>query len=187
MPKPTLKLTTRTSAQQDLAQGSTALPALVGEPTLPPQPGVSDYASVIAKLWMTSQRTFLQIGRYLDEAERSLSEQAYEQLVAELPFGRTVRIQLMTAYREISKQHLPAGVEQAGYSVIYQVAKLSDEERQEAIKEGVISPTMRRQDIVKFRKRKSQAVDRSTQLLAERERLAKRMAEIDAELAELKK
>lgn len=85
---------------------------------------------------------------------------------------------------------LPPGVEAAGYSVVYHAATLSDAERSQAIREGVIRPDMRRTEIIAFKRRIRATAGprddgRRAALEAERQRLLARIADIDRELSEL--
>jgi hypothetical protein len=69
---------------------------------------------------------------------------------------------------------------------VYELLTLSDKERQRALDEGLVRPEMQRKDVAAFRKRLRQlSVNRRAKLEAERERLRKRLEEIERDLAGL--
>ena len=159
--------------------------------SLPPEPTTPDeYVETIDRLWEEAQKSFLAIGRYLEEAQKKLSAEQFAHVIERLRFGKVVRSQIMTAYRAVTAGLLPPGVEAAGYSVVYHAATLSDTERAQAVAEGVIRPDMRRTEIVAFKRRiRTNAAqrddDRRAMLEAERQRLLARVADIDRELSAL--
>lgn len=141
------------SAVQPLAD---QLPSMTGHISVPmslaPVTG-QDYVDIIRTLWKNAQETFLEIGRYLEQAQRSLPPDEFLNLCSHLPMGKSARSQLMAAYRMVESRMLPEGCEQAGYATVYLCATLTEGEREEAISIGVIRPSMTRTDIVAFRKR----------------------------------
>ena len=188
--RPKLQLVSEAQLSSDLAAaGSGNAPSLVSEPSVPDNATVDDYTRVIDKLWLTAQRTFVQIGRYLEEAQTRLVAEDFSLLCARLPFGRSARSQLMQAYRAVSQHRLPAGIERAGYSTVYEASKLSEPDLQRAITEGVVRPDMKRSDLLSFKKRIRNDDDAEPQRIAaltsERDRLMRRVHDIDAELARL--
>lgn len=198
--RPPLKLFNADEIKRSIAPLAEQLPssrAVVTAEVLPPDPTtVDDYVATIDRLWEDTQRGFLAIGRYLNEAQKKLAADQFSELVGRLRFGKAVRSQIMTAYRAVSAGLLPNGIEAAGYSVVYQVATLSDEERQRAIQEGVIRPDVRREEVVAFKKRLRApgtgteplpGTNRRSTLEAERVRLLRRLEELEKELAQLDK
>lgn len=157
----------------------------------PPEPATPDeYVEAIDRLWEDAQKSFLAIGRHLDEAQKKLSTEQFALMIERLRFGKVVRSQIMTAYRAVTAGLLPPGVEAAGYSVIYHAATLSDAERAQAVAEGVIRPDMRRTEIIAFKRRiRTNAAQfndaHRTALEAERKRLLARLSDIDRALSEL--
>ena len=192
--RPPLKLFNADEIKRSIAplaeQLPSSRPASAAE-VLPPEPAtVEDYVETIDRLWEDAQRGFLAIGRYLDEAQRKLPPEQFGAMVERLRFGKAVRSQIMTAYRAVSTGILPPGVEAAGYSVVYHAATLSETEREQAIKEGVIRPDMRREEIVAFKRRLRRPAPqaepgRREALEAERQRLLARIADIERELSAL--
>lgn len=185
------------ASQLPSAQGAGAA-VILAEDAPPSEPvTVQDYAAAIEQLWSRAQQTFLDIGRLLDAAQANLPAEAYLHLCDELPFGKSARSQLLSAYRLVQSGGLPAGVERAGYATVYLVSALSEQERQQAVQEGIIHPDMQKKDIVAFRRRvratDSIARPSSTDmqkrrelknLLAEQARIAARIAELRQELGE---
>ena len=158
---------------------------------LSPDPSTPDeYVEAIDQLWEEAQKSFLAIGRHLNEAQKKLSAEQFALMIERLRFGKVVRSQIMTAYRAVTAGLLPPGVEAAGYSVVYHAATLSDAERVQAIAEGVIRPDMRRTEIIAFKRRirtnaRPRDDRRQAALEAEKQRLLARISDIDRELSEL--
>ncbi len=158
---------------------------------LSPDPSTPDeYVEAIDQLWEEAQKSFLAIGRHLNEAQKKLSAEQFALMIERLRFGKVVRSQIMTAYRAVTAGLLPPGVEAAGYSVVYHAATLSDAERVQAIAEGVIRPDMRRTEIIAFKRRirtnaRPRDDRRRAALEAEKQRLLARISDIDRELSEL--
>jgi len=160
----------------------TRVPATAGE-----------YAAEIGRLWSQAQAGFLRIGQHLEEAQARLDGEEFADLVERLPFGKAVRTQLMAAYRAVRTGTLPAGIEQAGYSVVYQITTLKPEERERAVSEGLIRPDTRREEVIAFKRRirgarasndTAAARRELARLLVERERIDRRIAELRHELGE---
>lgn len=159
-------------------------------PNRPPA-SAAEYASAIERLWTQAQEGFLRIGQHLEEAQARLPAEEFAALVGRLPFGKAVRTQLMTAYRAVRTGGLPHGIERAGYSVVYQITTLKPEERERAASEGLIRPDTRREEVIAFKRRirlsrtgggTAAARRELDRLLAERDRIDRRIAELRAEL-----
>ncbi|MBK3798657.1 hypothetical protein GAY33_05325 [Azospirillum brasilense] len=160
-------------------------------PPLPAQPTtVEDYTHTIDELWAKAQRTFMDIGRHLDEAERRLSKADFQRLCATVRMGKSARSQLMAAYRLISSGTLPAGTEQAGYANVYLCATLTADELRVAVDRGIVGPEMQRANVVEFRKelrQKTLGADSSTETdQALLDKLLKERAKLDTQIAELR-
>ncbi len=89
----------------------------------------------------------------------------------------------MQAYRAIAGGLIPADRAPPSYSLVAELARLSDEERRLAFDEGLISPNVTRTAIVAFRRRvRSSAADDAeaelARLLAQRERIEQRIREL---------
>ncbi|NYZ14589.1 hypothetical protein HL658_18725 [Azospirillum sp. RWY-5-1] len=196
--RPPLKLFNPDEIKRSIAPLAEQLPSSrtpAAVEILPPEPTtIDDYVAAIDQLWEDAQRGFIAIGRHLDEAQRKLPPEQFAALVSRLRFGKAVRSQIMTAYRAVNGGLLPRGIEAAGYSVVYQVATLSDQERQRAIAEGVIRPDMRREEVIAFKRRLRTSPtgasspsnnNRRVALEAEKARLLRRLDEVEQELSRL--
>jgi hypothetical protein len=113
---------------------------------------VDDFASAIDTEWREAQDRFLSIGGLLVQAERTLAQPEYLVLCERLPFGKATRSQLLTAYRCVQSGKVPAEMAVVGYSTLYQVAQLSDEEFKKAAEAGLLRPDVKRTELVEFRK-----------------------------------
>ncbi|HYD32442.1 MAG TPA: hypothetical protein VEB64_16490 [Azospirillaceae bacterium] len=183
--------------KQALAPLAESLPSLhaptVEPEILPPEPKtVSEFASAIRTEWESAQERFLRIGELLDMASLSLGRDGIAQLDASLPFGRSAKSQLLTAYRAIRSGRVPEEVASAGYATVYLLAAMDDDAREAAKAEGLLRPDVRQADVKAFRARFSQLnnsaqpaySDRLEALCRERDRLRARLAEIERELSE---
>ena len=162
------------------------LPALQRR-DMPPPSTLEGFAEEIGRLWQDAQKTFLEIGQHLELAQKTLSPEAFADLCRRLPFGKSARSQLTTAYRLIQSNSLPTGCERAGYATVYLCGTLTDDERRAAVDTGIIRPDMTRADIVSFKKKRAEPkpdpANRRHQLEAERGRLLHRLREIEDELS----
>lgn len=135
---------------------------------------VGDFAMAIAAEWEGAQERFLRIGELLHVADLTLTAEADRKALAELlPFGKSARSQLLTAYRAIQSGRVPRAVAAAGYSTVYLLAGIADDERPRAEAAGLF-----RKDVTKA---EVQAFKRAQQPPAE----ADELAQIDAEIARL--
>ena len=157
---------------------------------------VDDFAAEIGRLWSESHERFVLIGQYLEQAKRKLPHGRFIAMIEErLPFGRAVAHKLMTAARAIQTGLVPRDVAPPSYSMVYEITTLDAAERAEALAAGIIRPDMRRAELVAFKRRRRAAATsppsepraeleaERDRLLAERERIGRRLAAIDALLA----
>lgn len=176
------------SLKRALAPAAAILPS--AQPKAADLRTVDDFAAEIGRLWRESYERFVQIGEYLEQAKQKLQHGEWIDMVkGRLPFGRIAAFQLMVAARALRSGLVPADRVPANYSTVYHIARLSQEERQRAFAEGIIHPSMKRADIVTFKRRMRRPTsapgnpDKRTALLQEKQRLLMRLAEIEAELA----
>jgi hypothetical protein len=106
---------------------------------------------------------------------------------ADLPFHYSTANRLMKVAAALDAGALPVDKLPPSYATVYELLTLSEDERRQAIEEGVVRPDMQRKDVTEFRKRLRQpAGNKRTRLQTERARLVKRLSEIDKELASMK-
>lgn len=155
----------------------------------PPRPPetAEEYQEAIGGLWRSAQRSFLEIGRHLEDAERRLDRAAYAALCDALPFDRSARSQLLGAYRAVRSGALPAGIEAAGYATVYLAATLTEQERGAAIAEGIIGPGMSRRAIVEFKRRVRAAAQPEREEAPADAECRERQARLKALLAECRR
>jgi len=114
---------------------------------------IDDYISVINLEWRQAQDRFLKIGELIDHAERALPQTDYITLCDRLPFGKSTRSQLLSAFRCIQSGRIPVDMVSAGYSTLYQVSQLSDDEIKQANDSGLLRADVKRTELLEFRKR----------------------------------
>jgi hypothetical protein len=114
---------------------------------------IDDYILVINVEWREAQDRFLKIGELLDRAERTLPQTDYMTLCDRLPFGKSTRSQLLSAFRCVQSGRIPADMVSAGYSTLYQVSQLSDDEIKQASESGLLRADVKRNELLEFRRR----------------------------------
>lgn len=163
----------------------------------------SDYVQEISRLWKDAQNSFLTIGRYLVQAAERLEHGEYQAMVEnELPFGYQVSYQLRKVAEAIDGKRLLIDELPSSYATIYQLTTLSDAQLEEARRQQppLIRPSVKRQEIVAFKReqarvqntvpqspsrRVAQLEKRRQTLLAQQDRIARELQEIDQELSGL--
>jgi hypothetical protein len=188
--KPAPRIMTSEDAEQILSPASMPAPRLA--PLRDPAKLLAreEFAVEIRRAWVESQESFLLIGRYLLAAKSRLQHGEFMAMVAsDLPFSHQTANKLMSVARFIEAGEMPSDALPNASETCYQITTLTVEERTRALEEGVIRPTMRRQDILQFKRRiRTSALETESErrrLETERDRLIKRLREIDQALANL--
>lgn len=147
----------------------------------------ANFADAIRQAWTEAEENFAAIGRYLNQAKAKLNHGEFMAMVeSDLPFRYSTANRLMKVAAALDASVLPANRLPPSYATIYELLMLSEEERQQALDEGIVRPEMQRKDVVAFRKKLRQlSTDKRAKLEAERDRLKKRLGEIERELAGL--
>lgn len=155
---------------------------------------LNDYISEINRLYIQSQNNFMRIGALLDKAKTNLSPEDYRLLVNSdlLPFDRSARSQILRAYQAIKNGVVsPEMATHGGYTTVYLASKLTDEQRHQAIEEGVLRHDTKRHEIVAFQRRlRSQSqtdsvgdlTKRMNSLIRKRERLLVEVEQLNREI-----
>lgn len=159
----------------------------------------------VSALWATAQRTFLTIGQYLVAAKNKIESDVrtsgdrlteterraaalgqYRRLILQrLPFGDKVAHQLETVARAVFETRR-IGVDEmpSSYSIAYQLTTLDDEELAAAKAEGLVSNTVKREQLLEFKRlRRSTTIARHTELKARRARILAAIKKLESELA----
>ena len=101
-----------------------------------------------------NKESFLLIGRYLLAAKGRLQHGEFMAMVtSDLPFSHQTANKLMSVARFIEAGEMPLDALPSASETCYQITTLTADERTRALAEGVIRPTMRRQDILQFKRR----------------------------------
>jgi hypothetical protein len=152
-----------------------------------------EFVEEISRLWNEAHDKFLAIGRYLIQAKQALPHGQYQPMIQrDLPFTPATARMIVTATQAIDSRRLPADRVPSSYSTVYLLTTLSDEERDEAERQGLIRPDVRRQEILAFKRDlAASSVDEGERLCVERERLQaeqkrilERLEQIEAAIAE---
>jgi hypothetical protein len=153
------------------------------------------YIETIGRLWKEATARFIDIGKYLVYAKDSLPHGEYEAMIeSELPFSKSVAHALKTVADAVMQRKVAEGDLPSDYSTSYLLVSLKDESLALARERGLVRPSLRRQEILEFRRTlrsehppSSRAATR--RLVRERERilakmdaLKRRLAEVEAEL-----
>jgi len=148
----------------------------------------ANFVEAIGEVWTEAEENFTAIGRYLNHAKSVLNHGEFIGMIeADLPFHYSTANRLMKVAAALDAGALPVDKLPPSYATVYELLTLSEDERRQAIEEGVVRPDMQRKDVTEFRKRLRQpAGNKRTRLQTERARLVKRLSEIDKELASMK-
>jgi hypothetical protein len=188
--KPAPRIMTHEDAEEILSPGDMPTPRLA--PLRDPGKLLAreEFAAEIRRAWAESQESFLLIGRYLLTAKSRLQHGEFMAMVSsDLPFSHQTANKLMSVARFVEAGEIPPDTLPSASETCYQITTLTVEERARALKEGVIRPAMRRQDILLFKRRirapLSETEPERRRLMMERDRLLKRLREIDQAIAAL--
>ncbi len=149
-----------------------------------------DYIKEINRLYAQSQSNFMRIGALLDKAKTEFSPEDYRRLINSdlMPFDRSGRSQILQAYRAIKNGIVsPEMADHGGYSTVYLASKLTDEQRHQAIEEGILRHDTKRHEIVAFQRRlRSQSqTDNVGDLTKRMESLVRKRGRLLAEVEQL--
>ena len=188
--KPAPRIMTSEDAEEILSPASMPAPRLARLRDPAKLLAREEFAAEIRRAWAESQESFLLIGRYLLAAKSRLQHGEFMAMVAsDLPFSHQTANKLMSVARFIEAGEVPLDALPNASETCYQITTLTTEERTRALEEGVIRPAMRRQDILQFKRRiRTSALEAESErrrLETERDRLIKRLKEIDQALADL--
>jgi hypothetical protein len=200
--KPEMRLLDPEQIRREVAPLANLLPSQSGTeqevlaPRRPTRPDPSElrtranFSEAIGIAWVEAEENFTAIGRYLNRAKGLLPHGEFMGMVeSDLPFKYSTANRLMKVAAALDAGALPADRLPPSYATVYELLTLSDEERQRAIAEGVVRPDMQRKDVAVFRRHIRQATveaaGKRAKLEDERERLLKRIEQINAELAVL--
>jgi hypothetical protein len=155
--------------------------------TVMPLHSKEEFVKEITRLWGEANQKFIAIGRYLIMAKQSLPHGEYQPMIErDLPFRPATARMIVTATQAIVNNLLPADRLPPNYSTVYLLTTLSQEERAEAERNGLIRPNVRREEIVSFKRALAASrVSDVDRMRAEREKLLADRRRIDARLAEI--
>lgn len=179
----TVQMLTKKAARQRQAAGDERVATVtVTEVALSTK---TEFIQEIANLWVDVQKRVLLIGRYLNQAKDVLPHGEFQHMIrSELPFSEQVGYQMRQVAAAVDAGRFDEYELPRNYSVAYQLVTLSESELMIARERRLFRPDVRRSEVLAL-KRELRGSERSEReaLLAERERLMERLAEIDAALA----
>jgi hypothetical protein len=147
-----------------------------------------EFVSEISRLWSRAQRAFLEIGRLLIKAKETLPYGEYVAAVeAELPFSARTAYQLREAARWALGGPVPMERLPGSYSTIYLLSTLEPPLLQEAERDGLIRPELKRAELIEWRRKRGGDVGedlrgRLARLKKERAKLEEEIARLEAQL-----
>src|SRR3954471_11779890 len=160
--------------------------------SLAPLHSRQEFVADIRGQWEEVRKRFLHIGQRLAEAHTALGRDEYEDLIngRDLPFGRSVAVQLRSVYEAVRDGRLRREELPGSYATAYQVITMSDDEIVMARKRQLVRPDVLRREIVAFKQflRETSESDRKREwrlrrLGAEKARLLNRLRAIEEEMA----
>ncbi|ONG53783.1 hypothetical protein BKE38_11500 [Pseudoroseomonas deserti] len=131
-----------TIAHEDVATPRSEIFALASE---------DDVVQEIGKLWDTAQRTFLSIGRLLSHAERQFRGSFERDIVAKLPFNRSVAHMLRTVAEKVDQGYVPEAELPRSYAAAFRLVTLEPDALEQARQRGLVAPGTPRSAIERFR------------------------------------
>jgi hypothetical protein len=153
------------------------------------------YVETIGRLWKEATARFIDIGKYLVYAKDSLPHGEYEAMIeSELPFSKSVAHALKTVADAVMQRKVTEGDLPPDYSTSYLLVSLKDESLALARERGLVRPSLRRHEILEFRRTlrttrppSPQAAMRilareRARILANMDALNRRLAEVEAEM-----
>jgi hypothetical protein len=139
------------------------------QPALSPK--VQDYVERISASWQNAVESILSVGALLKEAEASLTDEEWFDLLSDLPFNPTAADRLLAIANDKrlnnpkNTKYLPPH-----WTTLYTISTLPDDAFKTGIKEGLISSAAKRSDIVVFKNEfeadPASAVQSATQSIA---------------------
>ena len=114
---------------------------------------VDGYATRIGDGWRRATQGVMDVARVCFEASERLTVSQKKELVQQLPFKEPTFSKLGRIGKD-TRLHAPE-VERLlppHYSIVYLLTKLTDDELEAAVKEGVLNPDMKRADLQKWRR-----------------------------------
>jgi hypothetical protein len=151
----------------------------------------SEFIDAISRAWGGAQKRFLLIGRYLVQAKAKLPHGEYLDMIErDLPFRRNIAFQLREVAEAIDCGRVSEREVPPNYSIVYQLATLSDAELRAARERGVVRPDVTRREVEAFKRmirtpqqeHKDALRARRRKLLAERDRILADIRRIEEEL-----
>ncbi len=144
----------------------------------------ANFAEAISVAWGEAEESFTLIGRHLNHAKSVLDHGEFMAMVAsDLPFKYSTANRLMKVAAALDAGILPLDRLPPSYATVYELLTLSEDERRRAIEEGVVRREMQRKDVAEFRRRlRGPPTNRLAELEAERDRLTKRLRDVEREL-----
>lgn len=142
-----------------------------------------EFTEEIGRLWKRANDAFLDVGRHLNDAKARLEHGEFgEMLKRDMPFSHRTANMLMKVAEAVDTGALPIPADQlpSSYATVYEVVTLKPEEQQQAVAAGLVNPTVRREDVVAFRRQLRVREPRPANLPS-RNALKKELAKLKAE------
>jgi hypothetical protein len=121
-------------------------------PTTVAVPTVQDFARPIEENWYRASSSIFKVAKLCAEAKNTLTKVQLRELIGQLPFERSIFSKLSAIgdndrlcdpqLRQLLPPH---------YSIVYEVTKLTDEELDLAVDEGVIHPKATRVELIDWK------------------------------------
>ena len=110
------------------------------------------YVKLISASWQKAVNSILSVASLLKEAEQNLSHAEWYDLVGELPFSAAAANKLLAIAEDKrlnnpkNSKHLPPH-----WTTLYEISTLGKDAFVEGLKDGLISPKVKRRDVVAFK------------------------------------
>ncbi|WP_162630213.1 DUF3102 domain-containing protein [Azospirillum ramasamyi] len=146
------------------------------------------YVETIGRLWKEATNRFIDIGKYLVYAKDSLPHGEYESMIeSELPFSKSVAHALKTVAEAVLQEKVPEKKLPPDYSTAYMLVSLKDDGWELAKERGLVRSTLKRAEILDFRRELREGRKRPVSEKAARRRLAKERERVLADIEALRR
>lgn len=120
-----------------------------------------EFVDRILTHWRRAENEFVEVGRLLIQYSEAHNRTWVQTAKERLPFSVSTAQRLMRVAAAIDAGEIPQEVVEQlppSYAITYEYLTLSEDERQRALAEGVVSPVAKKDDLVKWKKQTRAAV-----------------------------
>jgi hypothetical protein len=113
---------------------------------------VTVFAEKIRASWQKAVESILETAHHLKEADKNLTDIEWVQLMGQLPFNQSASSKLL-AIAEDNRLNSKKNIEilPPHWTTLYEISTLDDKQFKSGVQDGLISPRMKRKDVIAFK------------------------------------